>query len=44
MCYKIDWKQKRCYYGSKEYYKSEDIDIVISKFHINEFGKYQLEE
>ena len=42
--YHISWKEKRCYYSSKQYYNFNGYDIRIPKFEINEFDKYVLIE
>ena len=42
-CYNIDWKEKRCYYGSKRYYINEGYEIVKPKFFIDDFGDYKFE-
>lgn len=32
VCYKIDWEEKRCYYGGTDYYKDEGYTVVEPKF------------
>ena len=41
-CCNIDWKDKRCYYGTLNFYQREGYEIVVPKFEIDEFGKVQL--
>ena len=38
-CYCIDFSEKRCYYGSKQYWINEGYEIFIPQFYFNEFGR-----
>ena len=42
-CYRIDWKEKRCYYSRRSYWENNGYDIVIPKFYVNEYGIYKME-
>lgn len=41
--YCIDWQTKRCQYADTEYYKSQNIDVVVPHFYIDQYGRYQIE-
>ena len=41
-CFNINWKEKRCYYSSKQYYLNEDYVLKTPNFEIDEYGKYKL--
>lgn len=38
-CYQIDWKQKRCFYASVDYYTREGYEIVKPVFLVDKFGE-----
>ena len=42
-CYNIDWKEKRCYYGSERYYIDNDYTVIDPTFSMNAFGDYCIE-
>lgn len=31
-CYNIDWKEKKCYYSSRQYYEEKGYEIVTPAF------------
>ena len=37
-CFEVNFKDKRCYYSSKEYYFNEGYNILIPVFDFNKFG------
>lgn len=41
-CYNINFKEKRCYYSSVDYYESEGYEIFEPRFDFDEFGKVVL--
>lgn len=41
-CYRIDWKEKRCYYASRLYYEDEGYEIVVPIFTVNNYGDFQI--
>lgn len=43
-CYHISFKDKKCYYGDKEYYENEGAKIIIPEFYCTKFGKYRIIE
>lgn len=42
-CFKIDWKEKRLYYSSVDFYKEDGYKVVRPKFIINEYGGIELQ-
>ena len=42
-CYNIDWKEKRCYYGSERYYIDNNYTVIDPTFSMNAFGDYYIE-
>lgn len=41
-CYRIDWEEKRCYYCSREYWKTKGYEVVVPVFAVNQYGKYDV--
>lgn len=41
-CFEINWKDKRCYYASKQYWMESGYAIRTPKFELNEYGKWKL--
>lgn len=42
-CYQIDWQQKRCFYCNRKYWEENGFEIIEPKFHLTQFGKYEME-
>lgn len=46
ICFNINWKEKRCYYGSLNYYLGEhddvEYEVVLPEFEIDKFGRVKL--
>ena len=47
ICYHIDWKLKRCFYSSIDYYLGKNIDrkvynVIEPIFEFDKFGKVQI--
>lgn len=42
-CYTIDWINKRCNYSDISYYEREGYDVVVPRFKLDSYGKYQME-
>lgn len=41
-CYEIDWKEKRCYYSTREFYEDDGCEIIEPNFVCNQYGDYEL--
>lgn len=41
-CYFIDWKEKKCFYGGRNYWEDNGYTIVIPEFELNKFGQYKM--
>ena len=44
VCYIIDWREKRCYYGSLAYCIESEYRIIKPKFVLDKFGNYHIEK
>ena len=42
-CFEIEWKEKRCYYSSKDFYRRKGYEIIKPKFYLDEYGTYKIE-
>lgn len=42
--YTIDWQEKRCYYGSRDFYEECGYEIIEPKFSFDKFGDVVLNE
>ncbi len=42
LCYDINFKEKRCFYASIDYYESLGYEIVEPRFDIDEYSKVVL--
>lgn len=43
IAYSIDWKDKKCFYGHKNFYKNNGYEIIVPTFEITEYGNYKLQ-
>ncbi len=41
-CYHISFKDKKCYYSSKQYYEDLSAEIIIPEFYLDNFGEYKI--
>lgn len=41
-CYTIDWKEKRCYYGSEQYYLDHSYTVITPTFLTDVYGNYYI--
>ena len=41
-CYHIDWKEKGCYYDTREYYEDNGYEIIKPDFVCNQYGDYEM--
>lgn len=41
-CYEINFKEKRCYYSSDDYYREHGYSVVKPEFYLDEFGKWKI--
>lgn len=42
LCYSVDFYNKRCFYGTKDFYVSKGFKIRKPIFEVDNFGKYNL--
>ena len=43
-CYRIDWQDKRVYYGSEKYWLEKFYKVVETKFYFDEYGIIKMEQ
>lgn len=43
ICYNINWKDKKCYYGHRNFYENIGYEIIVPTFEITEYGNYKLQ-
>lgn len=37
-CYRIDWREKRCFYSSRRYFETNGFSVVTPVFVLDEYG------
>lgn len=42
-CYHINWEKEICYYATKQYYKENNIEVVVPIFYLDEYGNYKIQ-
>ncbi len=42
-CFRIDWKEKRCYYACRKYWENEGYKVIEPVFVLDKFGNYQID-
>lgn len=43
-CYSVDFKNKQCYYSSKEYYLNNNDKIITPVFKFDKYGQVYIEK